>query len=219
MQINVIALARSLPFLFYIIVMALTGLVPESWLDARWLYGLRIAGTAWLLWWFWAEYLELQVKPILISIEMLLSVFVGLLVFYLWITLHADWMLIGEQTSFDPTINGEPLILFVVMRIIGAALVVPIMEELFWRSFILRWIDQANFLTLRPVAISVKALFISALLFASEHTYWFAGFIAGLLYASLYIRTQNIWYPIIAHAITNFVLGVWIVQTHQWQYW
>ncbi|MDP3331927.1 MAG: CAAX prenyl protease-related protein [Methylococcaceae bacterium] len=93
------------------------------------------------------------------------------------------------------------------------------MEELFWRSFIMRWIDRADFSALSPVNISTKALFISSILFASEHSYWFAGLVAGLVYGLLYIRTQNLWAPVIAHAVTNGVLGVWVLYTGHWNYW
>ncbi len=46
-----------------------------------------------------------------------------------------------------------------------------------------------------------------------------AGLIAGLVYNLVYVRTGNVWMPIISHATTNTVLGVWILATGNWQFW
>ena len=37
----------------------------------------------------------------------------------------------------------------VAVRWIGATLVVPVMEELFWRSFLMRWFQRTQFETVR----------------------------------------------------------------------
>jgi len=57
---------------------------------------------------------------------------------------------------------------------------VPVMEELFWRSYLMRWIDQHDFLALAPAAISLKAILVSGLVFGLAHHLWFAGILAGL---------------------------------------
>jgi CAAX prenyl protease-like protein len=93
------------------------------------------------------------------------------------------------------------------------------MEELFWRSFLMRWIDRHDFLSLAPALVSLKAIVISSIVFGFEHTLWFAGILAGLAYAWLYRASGSLWPPIIAHAVTNGVLGVWVIQTGQWQFW
>lgn len=93
------------------------------------------------------------------------------------------------------------------------------MEELFWRSFVQRWVQTPDFLALDPAQIGLKALLIASALFAIEHTQWLAGLIAGLAYGWLYISTRNLWSPIVAHAVTNGVLGIYAVTTHQWRFW
>jgi len=65
----------------------------------------------------------------------------------------------------------------------------------------------------------VRALVLSSAVFAIEHTFWLAGLLAGLIYGLLYIRAQKLWVAIVAHAVTNGVLGVWVLYTHQWNYW
>jgi len=106
-----------------------------------------------------------------------------------------------------------------VPRLAGAALAVPVMEELFWRSFAMRWFQDHDFLKVAPARVGLKALGISAVLFALEHHLWFAGLLAGLAYGWLYIRTGNLWVPILSHAVTNGVLGAWILYTQSWEFW
>jgi CAAX prenyl protease-like protein len=93
------------------------------------------------------------------------------------------------------------------------------MEELFWRSLVLRWIRNSDFLSVSPAQVGWMALIVSSVLFASEHHQWLAGLIAGLAYAGTYMHTRNLWCAVVAHAVTNFALGVWVLHSRQWQYW
>jgi len=97
--------------------------------------------------------------------------------------------------------------------------VIPVMEELFWRSFLLRWFDQSDFMRLLPRAVSGRALLYCAIPFGLEHNFWFAGILAGLAYGWLYRHTGNLWAPILAHSLTNLLLGIWVVNTGNWQLW
>jgi CAAX prenyl protease-like protein len=105
------------------------------------------------------------------------------------------------------------------LRLLGFALAVPIAEELFWRSFLLRWVDRKDFLTFDPRQASLRAFAISSALFAAEHSHWFAGLMAGAAYTWVYTRTGNLWVPIVSHAITNGTLGLWILAGSRWTYW
>lgn len=60
---------------------------------------------------------------------------------------------------------------------------------------------------------------IGAALFALEHTMLVAGFLAGLAYAVLYMKTANLWSSVLAHAVTNGLLGIWILTTGRWYLW
>jgi len=93
------------------------------------------------------------------------------------------------------------------------------MEELFWRSFLMRWIDARDFLNLDARRVSGMALALTCGLFAVEHSLWVAGLMAGLAYAGLYITTNNLRAPVLAHAVTNAILGLWILATGSWQLW
>ena len=106
-----------------------------------------------------------------------------------------------------------------LMRLAGSALVVPLMEELFWRSLVMRWLDEADFLAVDPARIGLRAVLFSSIAFGLEHSQWAAGMLAGLVYGWLYVRSGNLWIPIAAHAVTNAGLGVWVLATGAWYFW
>jgi uncharacterized protein len=151
--------------------------------------------------------------------DWLWAVVVGVAVFVLWINLDFEPLAMAGGQGFDPRTNGEIDWLLAAVRIAGAALIVPVMEELFWRSFVMRWIQKPEFLKIAPTEVGFKALAISAVLFALEHHLWFAGLLAGLAYGWLYQRSGNLWVPTVSHAVTNGVLGVWVLRTGNWQFW
>jgi CAAX prenyl protease-like protein len=93
------------------------------------------------------------------------------------------------------------------------------MEELFWRSFLLRWLERHDFLQVAPRSVGPRPLVITTALFALEHSQWLAGGIAGVVYSALYMRSGNLWVPIAAHAVTNAALGIWILHTENWHFW
>jgi CAAX prenyl protease-like protein len=215
-------LSRALPFGLYLVFLAIEGRA-GSWLpgmDPRWLYPVKVGCVALLLWYYRASYRELLVRPDLRWVG-LISPVLGALVFVLWINLDGGWLKLGGAAAgFDPR-DGSGAILwqFALPRLAGAALVVPVMEELFWRSFLLRWIDQHDFIALAPARVTLRALLIASVLFGLEHTLWFAGIAAGLAYGWLYRASGNLWAPIVAHATTNLMLGIWILITGAWRFW
>ena len=213
---------RSLPFGLYIALLVLEGLLPD-WapgFDVRWLYPVKAGLVALALALLWRHYTELRTWD-LPARHLLLSVAVGFVVLVLWVNLDAGWMLLGEPgAGYKPTDEaGRIDWMLVAFRIAGAALVVPIMEELFWRSFVQRWVQQPDFLNLHPARMGLKALLIASALFAVEHLQWLAGLIAGLAYGWLYMRARNLWAPIVAHAVTNGALGAYVVATGHWSFW
>lgn len=213
--------ARIVPFAIYVAFLALSGVLPDQGWDKRWLYGIQIALVVVALLWFWREYAELRDKTVSFSpLTTFITVLVGIIVFILWIRLNSGWMLMGSLSGgFDPRDSGQINVPLAAVRIFGAAIVVPIMEELFWRSLVMRWIDKPDFMSLAPAAITIKALLISSVVFGFEHVQWFAGVIAGIAYGWLYMRTSNLWMPIISHGVTNGLLGAWVLYSGSWHFW
>ena len=106
-----------------------------------------------------------------------------------------------------------------MVRWLGATLLVPVMEELFWRSFLMRWLQQPVFEGLDPQRVGARAVLMSTFVFMLAHPLWLAAIVAGLAYALLYRSTGKLWPAVIAHAVTNGALGLWVVHSGQWQFW
>jgi CAAX prenyl protease-like protein len=213
---------RALPFALYIAVLAVEGglshLLPGT--DLRLLYGAKIACVALALTHYWKEYAELRATPRLDGRQVVASIVAGFAVFLVWINFDQPWAVLGTAAGFSPLdADGSIDWPLATLRIAGAVVVVPVMEELFWRSLVMRWIDRHDFLTLAPARISLRALLISSTLFGLEHREFGAGIVAGLAYGYLYKRFSNLWAPVLAHAVTNGILGLWVLHTRNWQFW
>lgn len=216
-------IARSLPFGIFIGLLA-----AEPWLarqlvdvfDTRWLYGIRSLIVAGLLWLFWGCFDELAERR-LSRQDGWLALAVGCTVLFVWLTLDSRFFVLGQPGSgFQPrTEDGSLDWPLALMRLAGSALVVPILEELFWRSLMMRWLENTNFAAVDPKKVGFFALLSSSLVFGLEHNQWVAGTLAGLAYGWLYLRSRNLWVPILAHAVTNGGLGIWVLFTGAWYFW
>lgn len=223
-QLSPAAVRRVAPFVVFMLLLALRGMAPAdgSWgIDSRWLYALNLLLVGGLLVLWRREYGELGRQTLPDTRQALLSVVVGLAVFAAWIHLDAPWMQIGQPTAAFVPLDAAgrldwPLI---VVRWLGAALLVPVMEELFWRSFLMRWLQQPVFEGLDPQATGARAVLLSTFVFMLAHPLWLAAIVAGLAYALLYRATGRLWTAVIAHAVTNGALGIWVVASGQWQFW
>lgn len=215
------ARARVVPFAVYMAFIAIADGLSYLGLNAadlRWLYAVKVGAVVAALWWYRRCYIELA-APRWRAAPLLASIATGVLVLVLWINLDAGWMSVGQAAGFDPRSGGHIDWLMVAVRIAGAALVVPVMEELFWRSFLLRWFDHRDFLSADPARATSLSIIVTVILFGIEHNLWLAGMVAGVAYTVLYMRTGSLWWPILAHAVTNGLLGVWVVMNGQWTYW
>jgi hypothetical protein len=222
--LNRAALVRVVPFALFMALLALRGTLPDhgGWgVDARWVYGWAVLLVGGILLWCWRDYGELAAQMRPDWRETLLAIGIGVLVFVAWIQLDAPWMKLGNVAAVFRPVDADGALQWplIATRWVGAALVVPVMEELFWRSFLMRWIERAQFEAVVPQHVGLKALALSTFVFMLAHTLWLAAIIAGLAYAWLYMRTGKLWVAVIAHAVTNGVLGAWVVVTGNWAYW
>jgi hypothetical protein len=220
-------IARAAPFLLFIGFLMLGSALPRAIavlgldLPASWLVVARGAIIALVLLWFWRGYSELR-RPAQAArpADWALAVATGVVVFLLWVGIDQDWAVLSRPAGYRPLhADGSVDWVQALARLSGFALVVPVMEELFWRSLVLRWIERHDFLAVAPREVGWRAFAITTVLFALEHDRWLAGAIAGAAYNWLYMRSGNLWVPIVAHAVTNGVLGLWVLQTGRWEFW
>lgn len=212
---------RILPFGTYLVFIVAADLLARAGVPAttlRWLYPLKIGAVALLLALCWRHYHELH-RARLRAGPALAAGAAGVLVFVLWIGLDAPWMSIGTPAGYDPRDAGQIDWRLAAVRVAGAALVVPIMEELFWRGFLMRWIVAPNFEQVDPAQLGLRAFVITIVLFGVEHNLWLAGMVAGLAYGALYRWHRTLWSPVLAHGVTNGLLGGWVLATGNWSYW
>jgi CAAX prenyl protease-like protein len=93
------------------------------------------------------------------------------------------------------------------------------MEEIFWRSFLLRYLTQHDFRKLAVGTFSAMALWVMVAGSALAHPEWLVAAIASLAYAFWLRRTRSLFASIVAHATTNAALGAYVLTTGAWQYW
>ena len=154
----------------------------------------------------------------------------GIAVFVLWI--GPDILIPGyrQHWLFQNAIMGQlsapapegvlraPLVLW--SRIIRAVVLVPIIEELFWRAWLMRWLISPRFEKIPLGTYQLGAFAITAVLFAAEHgPYWDVGLLTGVIYNWWMVRTRSLGDCILAHAITNACLCGYVVATRHWEYW
>jgi CAAX prenyl protease-like protein len=215
MMVSRPAFARSAPFAVFIGLLIVNSLAHQPWLVV--VRGVVVAAA---LAWFWREYSELRRPAEVRPSHWALAVAAGLATFLAWIWLDQDWATLSPSPAFDPLHeDGRMNWPLALLRLAGLALVVPLMEELFWRSFLLRWLERHDFLSVAPAAVGLRAFAVTTVLFALEHDQWLAGAIAATVYNALYMRAGNLWVPVLAHAVTNAALGVWVLHTENWNFW
>ncbi len=210
------------PFLTFLAIMGIEKAVGAP---AVWMYPVRVIATLAVLLAVSREQLASRPKHTIGSIA------IGVLVFVIWIGpdvvfgphYRHSWLF--ENSITGVAASSIPLglrhsIWFLALRTASCALLVPPVEELFWRGWALRWMIASDFRKVPLGAYQATAFWTVALMFAAEHgPYWEVGFIAGVVYNWWMIRTRNLTDCIIAHAVTNGLLSAYILATGQWQYW
>ncbi len=164
------------------------------------------------------------------------AVVVGVGVFAVWVGLDGLYpslnellARIGFELSSEPAKAWNPhvqfgegstlALLFIVVRIIGPVLVVPPLEEVFYRSFLYRWIVKPDFESVPLNRFNLKAFAFTALIFGFVHDQWLAGILCAMAYQFLVIRKNRLGDAMTAHAITNLLLGVWVIWRGAWNFW
>jgi len=150
----------------------------------------------------------------------LLAVLTGFIVFLLWVLPEGFYPKISHS-SFNPyKFNNLNLAYFLIFfRLFGASVVVPVFEELFWRSFLVRYIINPDFKKVAMGEFTWVSFVLTVLLFGSEHNEWLVGIFAGVVYNCLLYYKKDLFSCILAHGVTNFILGVYVLKTQSWYFW
>jgi CAAX prenyl protease-like protein len=215
------AVPYTVPFVAFLLLLAIQDWVP---LPQSVEFGTRLLLLAAILWIFSRRVLDFGMSRPVASIAL------GLVVFVLWVLpdvlvpgyrehwLFHNSIVGGVRTSLRP--GSAENVLTLGLRTARAVLIVPLVEELFWRGWLMRWIIRKDFTTVPLGAWSARAVWIVALLFAAEHgPYWDVGLAAGLIYNLWMCRVKRLGDLIWAHAVTNAALCAYVLYTHKWEFW
>ena len=215
------SLAYTLPMVVFVVLLGLGSVLRKAGghflLSAAeyWIYPVQTILCGALLIWFYREY-RFQ-RPLRAGF----AIAIGILVFLLWI---APQGLLGFSTradGFNPDLfAASPKIYWttVVFRFLRLAVVVPFIEEIFWRGFLLRYFIDENFERVPFGTFSWPSFLIVTLIFGFSHSLpdWPAALLTGAIYNVVAYRTRSLSACVLTHAVTNLLLGLWIMHTKQW---
>jgi CAAX prenyl protease-like protein len=218
---------RVVPFAVFLALTAAQSSFGES--GRYWFYFLKTVAGAWMIW---------EVRPFIPEMKWAFSVpavLAGIFVFVMWVGLQDFLRMLGlnpesaVMKSTDATgpwnplkaFGDEPAIgwFFVGVRILGSSLVVPPLEEVFFRSFLYRYIEKTDFQSIALGGFYPLSFLITSVAFGFEHHEWMAGVLCGFIYQGLVCYKKRLGDAMTAHAITNFLLGVYVVSKGAWQFW
>jgi len=206
----VLAAALVMPFVVLMAASILTTAVSAGF-DA-W-YPLKVSAAAGALWYFRATYRQLGWEWSWASVA------IGVAVFVLWILL--------EPTPDTPPTLPDDLAamplwlagLWLVFRVLGSVVVIPLVEELAFRGYLLRKLAASHFEDLDPRQFSLFAFVASSVLFGVLHGRWLAGTLAGMAYALAVYRRGQIGDAVAAHATTNGLIALDVLLLGEWGLW
>ncbi len=210
-------LVRVGPFFIFLVLTSLPSVLSEA--SRYWLYLTKTIVGVGMLWMVWPYISEMRWK---ISAE---AVIVGVVVFGLWVGLDGLYPKFGES---DPGWNPHEQFgvrtalawFFIFVRIICVTLIVPPLEEVFYRSFVYRFIIRPDFQSVPIGEFRWSAFLITSIAFGMVHPQqWLAGILCGFAYQGLVCWKKRLGDAMTAHAITNLLLGLWVIWKNAWNFW
>lgn len=214
----------------------------------QWVYPLQTVVCLVLLAFFWKHYEFRPIRGTGLAVGMaLLGIAIWFLPSYLYRWLGvADWPqpmvsipfidsgspiwrylgMAPREEGFDPTIfRDQPLWfgLVVLMRFLRMVVVVALIEEIFWRGFLMRYFVNPDkpFYKVPFGTHSWMAYWITTLAFMVVHMPedWLGAFVYGSLTYVVAVKTKSLYACVLMHAVANFVLGVYVMSTGEWGFW
>ena len=224
--------ARVAPFGVFVLLTFFQGKFGEA--SRYWFYLCKTVVGAWMIWWMWPRVEEMKWTG---SWEAVLT---GIAGFAVWVGIDGCYPpldgllnLAGlakvktaadlEAEWWNPNVrfgSGSPLAwTFIAVRVLGSTLVVPPLEEVFYRSFLYRYLARSEFQSVPLGRFAWVPFLVTAVVFGSAHREWLAGILCAFAYQGLVCWKGRLGDAIMAHAITNFLLGLWVVGRGAWSFW
>lgn len=210
---------RVAPFVIFVLLTAGQGQFGPA--SAYWFYLAKTIVGLWMI---------VEIRPLIPEMRWAFSweaVVVGIGVLVMWVGIDSYY----PKLNFSKTVveSSNPNLVFgdhtpltwffILVHIFGMTIVVPPLEEVFFRSFLYRYIAKPNFLEVPLNRFLPIPFFATAAIFGIEHHEWLAGILCGMAYQWLVLRKNRLGDAMTAHAITNFLLGAYIVWRGAWGFW
>jgi uncharacterized protein len=208
--------ARVAPYVIFILLTVAQEMFGEA---ARyWFYLGKTLVGAWLLW---------EMRPFVSEMRWEVSteaIAIGVGVCLMWVGIDNLYSHMGaDKAPWNPRAQfGEHsslAMLFIAARVLGSTLVVPPLEEVFFRSFLYRYFVHTDFENMPFNRFHLTSFIVTSAIFGFEHSQWLAGILCGFAYQWLVISKNRLGDAIAAHAITNFLLALWILSQGAWKFW
>ena len=184
-------------------------------------YTLKMVVVTGLAWAYRSAWRDL--RPIPSAGPLALAVVVGLLVIVAWVGLDGHYpavKMLGTRTAFDPAgMHPAARVGFLAVRFYGLVLLVPLIEELFYRSFLMRWMVDPDIGRVPVGKVTGAGLAATTAVFTLSHPEWLPAMITALAWGALLWRTKSVSACVVSHAVANLALGVYVLTTGEWKYW
>ena len=142
-----------------------------------------------------------------------LAILTGLIIAFLWIVIDPYYKALG--TPGTGTFTAIDIILKLYIGVVLAAII----EEYFTRFFLLRWLIKEKWQKVKEATYTHTSFIGTVLFFGLAHNRWLSGLISGILFNLLYYKTKKIDTLIMAHAISNLALGLYVIYTGNYSFW
>lgn len=216
------------PFMAFLVLMAIGGQFGQDYLPISYAVRTFVCLALFLI---FLPYYPPFGKP-----HWLLAIVCGVLTTVMWVGVHHGfrqfpWYEYTQIVGRDPRPSeyyipwdrlgyGWELWAFLIVRIGGASTVVPMIEEIFWRAFLLRWlIDRDRFEEVPLGKFTWSSFWICSLLSAAEHPQWEVGILCWMFWNALFYWKKSLLFLMITHGITNLLLYVYVVVYRDWIFW
>lgn len=153
------------------------------------------------------------------------AVVLGLIVTGVWVGIDGMYPALpfmgGSREGYDPgVLEPGARWAFIAVRMVGLVVLVPVFEELFWRSFLMRVvIDPDDFRKVPIGVVTPLAVAITSAGFMLVHPEWLPALLTGLAWAGLLAMTRSVTACVVSHAVANLALGIYVLATGNYQFW
>jgi exosortase E/protease (VPEID-CTERM system) len=180
------------------------------------LYPIRVLAAGLVLWLFRREYAALSWRCSWFAFA------AGTAAFCVWAGLEFTPLGVIRLTGSLYEWSGLPpgwAETWVVFRVLGSVVTVPLAEELAFRGYLTRRLQARDFCLVPAGRFTWFSFLVSSILFGALHSRWLAGTLVGMVYALALYRRGRVADAVWAHAITNAFIAIFVIVTGHWLFW